>query len=414
MPPRIPLLALLAIAGPTFLAIDQSPVASSWLRVTPLESPAAAGSGQPQLSVSDRGVLLSWVERAGRTATLKLAERTASGWSDVRTVASGNDWFVNWADVPSALRLGNGTLVAHWLKKSGEGTYAYDVRLAYSSDDGRTWAPSFTPHHDGTQTEHGFASLFEMPDGGLGLVWLDGREMGGGSHDAGGHGGGGAMTLRFATYGAQWKQTAEMPIDIRVCECCPTTAVVTADGVLTAYRNRSDDEVRDIFVARFANGAWSEPRPVHDDGWQLNACPVNGPMLAARGRDVVIAWFHARDTEGQSFVAFSSDAGRTFGAPIRVDDRASAGRVDVAWLPDGAAIATWIASTGGGAELRARRIGRDGARSDAVTITPLGAGRASGYPRVAVHGDEIVFAWTDVTAAGGPTVSTAAALYRAR
>jgi len=407
MPSRTLLLALLATTVPPALAVDQGPITSSWLRVTPLEAPAAAGSGQPQLSVSGRGVLLSWVEREGRTATLKLAERTASGWSEARTVASGSDWFVNWADVPSAMRLSNGTLAAHWLQKSGEGTYAYDVRLSYSTDDGRTWAPSFTPHHDGTQTEHGFASLFEMPGGGLGLVWLDGREMGGGSHDASGHGGGGAMTLRFATYDTQWKQTAEMPIDLRVCECCPTTAVVTAEGVLTAYRNRSDDEIRDIYVSRFAKGAWSQPRPVHDDGWQINACPVNGPMLAARGRDVAIAWFHARDTEGQSFVAFSSDAGRTFGAPIRVDERASTGRVDVAWLPDGAALATWIESTGGGAELRARRIGRDGVKSEAVTITPLGPGRASGYPRVAVHGDEILFAWTDVNHAGGPKVTTA-------
>jgi hypothetical protein len=414
MPLRMPLVALLAIAAPVALVLDQSSSTSPWLQVMALESPAATGSGQPQLSVSERGVLLSWIERAGRTATLSLAERTASGWSEARTVASGSDWFVNWADVPSALRLSNGTLAAHWLQKSGEGTYAYDVRLSYSTDDGRTWAPSFTPHQDGTQTEHGFASLVEMPGGGLGLVWLDGREMSGGSHDASGHGGGGAMTLRFATYDTQWKQTSEMPIDGRVCECCPTTAVVTADGVLTAYRNRSDDEIRDIYVSRFANGAWSAPRQVHDDGWQLNACPVNGPMLAARGRDVVVAWFHARDGGGQAFVAFSNDAGRTFGAPIRVDDRASAGRVDVAWLPDGSALATWIESTSGGAELRARRLERSGARSSAVTVSPVGASRASGYPRVAVHGDEVVFAWTDTTAEGGPRIATATARVTAR
>lgn len=36
----------------------------------------------------------------------------------------GKDWFVNWADVPSAIRLANGTLVGHWLQKSGPGTSA--------------------------------------------------------------------------------------------------------------------------------------------------------------------------------------------------------------------------------------------------------------------------------------------------
>jgi hypothetical protein len=65
------------------------------------------------------------------------------------------------------MRLANGTLAAHWLQKSGPETYAYDVRLAYSTDDGRTWAPSFLPHHDGAKREHGFAALFQMPDAGL-------------------------------------------------------------------------------------------------------------------------------------------------------------------------------------------------------------------------------------------------------
>jgi len=35
----------------------------------------------------------------------------------------------------------------------------------------------FLPHHDWTQTQHGFASLFELPGNGLGLVWLDGRQQ---------------------------------------------------------------------------------------------------------------------------------------------------------------------------------------------------------------------------------------------
>ena len=110
--------------------------------------------------MSTRGVLLSWIERSGDLASLKFSERTTSGWSAPRTIASGRDWFVNWADVPSVLRLPSGALVAHWLQKSAPTTYAYDVRLSYSTDDGKTWSPSFLPHHDGTPTEHGFVSMF--------------------------------------------------------------------------------------------------------------------------------------------------------------------------------------------------------------------------------------------------------------
>src|SRR5688572_29151568 len=186
-----------------------------------IASPAAANSAQPQLSVSKRGVLVSWIERAGDLATLKFAERTASGWTAAQTVASGRDWFVNWADVPSVLRLPSGAIVAHWLQKSGPSTYAYDVRLSHPTDDGKTWSASYLPHHDGTLTEHGFASLFPMGEG-FGLVWLDGRAMKGGE-GSDGHGTG-AMSVRYGQFDKSFKQIAESAVDTRVCECCPTAA----------------------------------------------------------------------------------------------------------------------------------------------------------------------------------------------
>ena len=307
------------------------------------------------------------------------------------TAASGTDWFVNWADVPSVLRLANGTLVAHWLQKSGTGTYAYDVRLSYSTDDGRTWSTSFTPHHDGTQTEHGFASLFQMPGAGLGLVWLDGRAMTGehGREPAG------DMSLRFGAFDSNWKQTAESSIDGRVCECCPTAAAITSDGPIVAFRDRAPDELRNIHVARFENNRWTESKPVHDDGWRFPGCPVNGPSLSAHGREVAIAWFTAKENQPKSLAAFSSDAGRSFGAPIVLDESGSLGRVDIDLLPDGSAVAAYVASAPQGAQFRVRRVQPAGTLSEPATVAVLVNNRASGYPRMAVVGDEILFAWTD-------------------
>ena len=379
-------------------------------QITPaaLASPAPSNSAQPQLSVSSRGVLLSWIERAGDLATLRFAERTATGWSEPRTVASGRDWFVNWADVPSVLRLPSGTLAAHWLQKSGPDTYAYDVRLSYSTDDGKTWAPSFLPHHDNAKAEHGFASLFPIADG-LGLVWLDGRAMKS-SHDE--HAAGssaGAMSVRYAQFDKNWKQVVDTQVDGRVCECCPTTAVVTADGVIAAFRNRSEDEIRDIHVARMQNGKWSDSVPVFSDNWKIAACPVNGPSLSASGAAVAISWFTAKGDEGRAFAAFSRDAGRTFGPPLRLDEAGTLGRVDMDLLPDGSAMATWIEFAEQRAQIRVRRIERTGALSKPVTITGIAGSRASGYPRTAVSGREAVFAWTESGPGGALQVRTASA-----
>ncbi len=403
--PTLAAVALVAATSWTVTSASQRAVV-----VTPqaLRSPTGANSAQPQLSVSSRGVFLSWIERTGDLATLKFSARTATGWSEARTVASGRDWFVNWADVPSVMRLPSGTIVAHWLQKSGPDTYAYDVRLSYSTDEGTTWAPSFIPHHDGTRTEHGFASLFPIGDG-LGLIWLDGRNMKPtAGHDD--HGGGGAMTVHYARFDRNWKQVEESAVDARVCECCPTAATVTSEGAIAAFRDRSANEIRDIYTSRLVNGKWSDPAAVHADGWNIAACPVNGPALSASGRHVAASWFTVKDDQGQAYLAFSSDAGRTYGAPIRVDDGGSLGRVDVALVADGsAAIAAWIEFAEQRSQFRVRRIDRSGARSAPVTIAGLAAGRASGYPRMALNGRELVFAWTESGAGGAMQVKTATA-----
>jgi len=204
----------------------------------------------------------------------------------------------------------------------------------------------------------------------------------------------GDMTLRGATFGADATQTSEDAIDLRVCECCPTAAAVSADGVVVAYRDRRADEVRNIQITRFANGKWSEPAPVHDDGWRIDGCPVNGPAASAVGRNVAIAWFTVQQEQGHAFVAFSTDAGQTFGAPIQVDDAGSLGRVDVEQLEDGSAVVAWIELAAQKASFSVRHVEPSGRRSAPVVVTAMGANRNSGYPRMVRRGQELVFAWT--------------------
>lgn len=52
-------------------------------------------------------------------------------------------------------------------------------------------------------------------------------------------------------------------------------------------------------------------------------------MLSARGRRVAAAWFTAKDNQPRTFAAFSSDAGETWGEPIRLDENSALGHVDI-------------------------------------------------------------------------------------
>jgi hypothetical protein len=384
-------LTLLAAAVTvTTLSCGRREPAEWTVAVQRVESPAGAGSTEPQLAVSDRGVLLSWLEREGTTNLLKFAERTASGWTAPVTAASGADWFLSYADVPSVQRLANGTLAAQWLETTDPVLEAYNLRLSYSKDNGKTWAPPFMPHNDGTKSQHGFASMFDLPGNAFGVLWLDGRNS---TFDFD-KPETGTMELRYAAFDANWKQTADVEIDHRVCECCSTTAAMTSDGVLAAFRDLTTDAVRDTGVSRLENGKWTPTTIVSQDNWKIDFCPVNGPMLSARGRDVVVTWFTVKNDLGQAYAAFSSDAGRTWTPPIRLDDGGSLGRVDVEMLDDGSALATWVEYAEGRSDFRARRIDRSGARSAPINVAPVSGGRASGFPRVALRGDELVFAWT--------------------
>ena len=398
--------------GPILLALALLPLVAGCRRENPdapligLDAPlserelptsAAPDSGQPNLTTtSDGRVLLSWIEPVGEERhRLRFAERArGAAWSEPRTIAEGAGWFVNWADFPAMGVLSDGTLFAHWLAKSGPGTYAYDVRVVSSRDGGQTWSAPVVPHRDGTQSEHGFVSLTPWTKEAMGLVWLDGRKTAGASHD-GPAGGGAEMALLHSTLDSSGRLGPEAVLDGRVCDCCQTDSARAEGAFVVVYRDRSEGEVRDISVVRFVGERWTEPRTLFPDGWEINGCPVNGPAVAASGSEVAVAWFTAAGGASRVKVAFSSDSGATFGDPIVVDDGRPLGRVDVV-LPKGEpALASWLEQTDTGAALRVRRVAPDGRRGAAVTVADSSAARSSGFPRMVESAGEVVVAWRD-------------------
>ena len=352
-----------------------------------IDPPAAPGALAPNLRTGADGVLATWLEPAGeRTHRLRFARWANSAWSEPVTIVEDARIVANWADVPSVAQAGDGALVAHWAEASGGEAYAYDAVVARSTDDGTTWKRVGVLHDDGTPTEHGFVSLLGEPDR-VRAFWLDGRATVKG----------GAMTLRTATV-AETIAAGEV-VDDRVCDCCGTAAVSTEDGPVVAYRDRSDDEIRDIAASRLDAGRWSAPAAVHRDGWQIAGCPVNGPALAARDRRVAIAWYSYAESTHRVRAAFSDDGGASFDPPIEIDaprgGRAPLGRVSIALADDGTAIVGWLASAREDAAVLVRRVARDGTVGAEVQVGANLAGRDAGFPRIAMAGDGLVVAWTE-------------------
>jgi hypothetical protein len=365
-------------------------------------TPAAPGSRFPNLAATGDGsiTVMSWLEPTGNAGAFRLryAQWRDTRWGDPVEIASGKDWFINWADFPSVMPATSGAWAAHWLQQKPGGVYAYDVSVSLSDDAGRTWSPPRTPHDDGTATEHGFVSLAQVA-GKPYAVWLDGRATAGEghSHDDGNEhsehvGAAGAMTVRGAALQVTGA-TAGTEIDGRVCDCCQTDVAATSDALVLVYRDRSDDETRDIRAARMVNGVWSPSVAVNADGWRIDACPVNGPAIAARGDTVAVAWFTAPDLS-RVRLAWSADGGREFDAPIEVAGGKVVGRVDVVMLDDGRAVVSWLAEGPQGAVIRAQPFTRKGPAAPAVDIASTNIARSSGFPQMVRVQGGLLFAWT--------------------
>lgn len=386
-------LVLFLLAGLLGACASDAPVPV--LAVRELDSPAGPDSGEPFLSTAGDVVHLSWLERAEPGGhDFRFAPFVGGRWGAPRVIASSDRFFVNWADFPSLVTSPDGTLWAHWLERGELGGYDYGVRVSHSADGGATWSPPWTPHDDRTRTEHGFVTSAPVA-GAQGFVWLDGRKYAPGPA---GEPATEEMALYFRAMEADGPSGPETLLDARVCDCCQTDAALTTEGPVVVYRDRSPEEIRDIYIMRWVGGAWTEGAPVHADGWETGACPVNGPAVAGTGSDVAVAWFTAAEGVPRVQVAFSRDAGARFGAPVLVDSGNPSGRVDLLMRDDGSVLVSWLERTvGDGAEVLLRYVSPDGRTGPPLSVSASSSERASGFPRMipTPEGGALV-AWTDV------------------
>lgn len=371
-------------------------------KIETLENPASSNSQFPYLFASGNTLYMSWISTHEQTGvhSLNYAGYTNGNWDRPHTIAKDSTWFVNWADFPSLIAGPNDPLAAHWLKEKTGGTYAYDVNISMAKSSNQ-WSPELIPHHDSTATEHGFVSMIRWDDTTILAVWLDGRRTANRTNeeyydlDK-------AMTLRGALISADGNIKEKFLIDDSVCDCCQTSLVKTSEGAVVAYRNRTDDEIRDIYASRFDGNSWAEPKLVHKDGWKIGACPVNGPMLAASDSKIVVAWHTAADDNPTIKAAVSRDEGRSFNDPVSLNNRESLGRVDAAIRDDGKAYISWMESSATNEnKAHIKLASYDIDKRSAVTknIASINSSRQSGFPQMEILGNELIFAWTDVDSA---------------
>jgi hypothetical protein len=372
---------------------------SQGVRVVEMPPPVGENTSLSRLTTDAKGkVYLSWVETKTDISSLYYATLAENEWSAEKLIGQGADWFVNWADFPF-LSVSDVGMTAHWLAKSSEGTYDYDVKATFYDQDSKSWGEEITIHKDGVSAEHGFVSMLPMSEGRTFISWLDGRHVGKPNAEAEAAGVNivGGMTLRAGFFDRHGETLNEWELDGLTCDCCQTSAAMTLSGPVVVYRDRSVTEIRDIYITRAVGGSWTKPVAVYADNWEIAGCPVNGPSVAAKDNMTAVVWFSAEDDKPKVSLAISQDSGEFFGKPITVATDSSFGRVSIAILDSGDIAVSWLQTIDSQAQIRLALYNSRGKLTDSVKVAATKASRRSGFPVIVSQGNDVFVSWTDLT-----------------
>ena len=347
-------------------------------------------NAQPSLVSNNGSVSLTWISSDDdMNANLNFRQFKDENWTNTQTLSIGSDWFINWADFPTHAISGDQVLTSY-LKKSASGTYTYDVFLSLHKLSGEKIKEDFILNTDGFKAEHGFVSIVAKDNEGFLISWLDGRNTVekdiNGNHKP--------MTIRFAEITNAGDIINEVELDSSVCDCCQTSITYTDKGPVVVYRDRSEEEVRDIYVTRNINDEWETPIPVHNDGWIIYGCPVNGPKVVSNSNNLALSWFTVSNGKPTVNLSFSESYGSSFGSPIKINDLNAIGRVDAAFLNEKEVIVSYMEGDDIGTYLRIKKVSINGKVSEPITVSKIDSGRGTGVPQLEILDDEIFIVWT--------------------
>ncbi|MDF0680589.1 MAG: sialidase family protein [Candidatus Nitrosocosmicus sp.] len=304
----------------------------------------------PSITISpiDDTIYLSYAKTENNETNIYLVKSTDNGSSFTDPVQVNNipgDATMNaWTTTKIALGPNNEIYILWHVVDESNKEFAYGsstLRLAKSTDDGRTFLPATSPGND-TLTEKAFFDLAVSKNNSIYISYLDSLSN---------------VTDFSISYPSEVKllrsfdggNSFETPttIDKTACDCCKTAALTDQNGeVFVLWRHAShvnnqtytngsnpynDDEklekgliyevIRDIYVTHSNDSGKAESFApavrIHEDNWYMNGCPSAGPDLGFDSNGVLhVGWFTGGAEMPGTYYANSTNGGKNFSAPL--------------------------------------------------------------------------------------------------
>lgn len=338
----------------------------------------------------------------------RFSQRPADTLAYVVSHNGGKSWrspvFVTGQDAaPVLARRGNDArlavrgrrMVAVW-QAQGELPGTGPLHAALSMDGGKTWRPGTNPASGDSTGNQSYPALALDTAGRAHLAWLDDRDEQGD-----------AQGLRYTQSndgGQHWQP--ETTLDPKVCTCCWNRLQVLPDrAVAVLYRDTEPHDMR-LALRPSESARWrTDGAAVGDFSWRFTGCPHCGGGLAAtrthQGTTLHGLVWTGREAAPGLYYLNSTNAGKTWSAPLRVGDGDSHGG-DIAALTASKLALAFTKRTDRGSPVYAMR-SRDGGRhwSEPLVLTPPGT--EADHPRVVATESGFRVFWTEARPGGGKT-----------
>lgn len=213
-----------------------------------------------------------------------------------------------------------------------------DLLAWRSADGGESWSGPSPVNDVPASAREGLHAMAASPDGSFWCVWLDLRSKKTELYAARSRDGGASWSDNLLVYRSPGGS---------ICECCHPSIAIDERGIHVMFRNSIAGD-RDLYLVSSRNqGATFGPAiALSRDRWTLNACPMDGGMLASDGAGTITAVWRR---EGQLFRS-SIDLGQ-----YRVIREEPIGEGEQAWVASSSRGPIMVWTEGRAGQLRMKR-----------------------------------------------------------
>ncbi len=271
-----------------------------------IEAPAGAASGPQRArfelgssaAVDTAAAIWAVAVDSGRLM-IRRSQGPGLGWSEPVPLTPPGEAVEADRDSRPMVAAGTaGEIYVTWTRTLGKPDTG-EIRFSRSLDHGRTFSAPVTVHRDREVIAHRFNAIAVSRLGQVFVAWIDRRDAARARAEGRPQYPGAALYYAVSDdRGASFR--GDFKVADHACECCRVALLPQEGGSIYAlWRYVFDTNVRDHALAYLRpDGKASPPQRATFDDWRVDACPDEGPALAADASGTLHAVWFAQSSAG--------------------------------------------------------------------------------------------------------------------